>query len=613
MSETKKQVTELTDVTIRFAGDSGDGMQLTGTQFSDNTAIFGNDLATFPDYPAEIRAPAGSLAGVSSFQIQFSNRDIHTPGDDLDVLVSMNPAALKVHLADLKENGMIIINDANFTKRNLQLAGYDSNPVDDGSLSNFRVIHVDMTKLVTIATEEIGLSPKLVARSSNMFALGIVYWMYGRKFDNTIKFIKDKFSSKPDISEANVRALNAGFNYGETIEVIKTSFHISKAVFEPGTYRNMMGNMAVAYGFLAAAQSSGLNLFYGGYPITPASDILHYLSGYKHFNVKTFQAEDEIAGVVSAIGAAYAGDLAVTATSGPGMALKTEAIGLAIITELPLVIVNVQRGGPSTGLPTKTEQSDLLQAMWGRHGEAPCAILAASSPADCFEATYEACRIALKYMMPVILLTDGYIANGSEPWKLPDLDKLPKLTTRRVTDPEGYQSFDHSSEILARPWAIPGTPGMEHRIGGLEKSDGLGHVSHNPLNHHHMVKLRQKKVDIIAKEIPDEIPFGDTSGDLLVLGWGGTKGALRSAVARARGEGKSVSHVHLRYLNPLPNNLGELLLKYKKVLIPELNLGQLAIIIRAKYLVDTISFSKLQGKPFTITEVYQRIIKEIEG
>ncbi len=613
MSETKKQVTELTDVTIRFAGDSGDGMQLTGTQFSDNTAIFGNDLATFPDYPAEIRAPAGSLAGVSSFQIQFSNRDIHTPGDDLDVLVSMNPAALKVHLADLKENGMIIINDANFTKRNLQLAGYDSNPVDDGSLSNFRVIHVDMTKLVTIATEEIGLSPKLVARSSNMFALGIVYWMYGRKFDNTIKFIKDKFSSKPDISEANVRALNAGFNYGETIEVIKTSFHISKAVFEPGTYRNMMGNMAVAYGFLAAAQSSGLNLFYGGYPITPASDILHYLSGYKHFNVKTFQAEDEIAGVVSAIGAAYAGDLAVTATSGPGMALKTEAIGLAIITELPLVIVNVQRGGPSTGLPTKTEQSDLLQAMWGRHGEAPCAILAASSPADCFEATYEACRIALKYMMPVILLTDGYIANGSEPWKLPDLDKLPKLTTRRVTDPEGYQSFDHSSEILARPWAIPGTPGMEHRIGGLEKSDGLGHVSHNPLNHHHMVKLRQKKVDIIAREIPDEIPFGDTSGDLLVLGWGGTKGALRSAVARARGEGKSVSHVHLRYLNPLPNNLGELLLKYKKVLIPELNLGQLAIIIRAKYLVDTISFSKLQGKPFTITEVYQRIIKEIEG
>ena len=613
MSEIKRKITELTDVTIRFAGDSGDGMQLTGTQFSDNTAIFGNDLATFPDYPAEIRAPAGSLAGVSSFQIQFSKRDIHTPGDELDVLVAMNPAALKVHMGDVKVHGMIIINDANFTKRNLQLAGYNSNPVEDGTLNNYRVINVDMTRLVTFATEDIDLTSKLVARSSNMFALGLVYWLYGRKFDNTVKFIKKKFSKNPDIAEANVRALIAGFNYGETLEVIKTSYHVSKATFEPGTYRNIMGNMAVAFGFLTASQNSGLELFYGGYPITPASDILHYLSSYKNFHVKTFQAEDEIAGVVSAIGAAYAGNLAVTATSGPGMALKTEAIGLAVITELPIVIVNVQRGGPSTGLPTKTEQSDLLQAMWGRHGEAPCVVIAANSPADCFEASYEACRIAVKYMIPVILLTDGYIANGSEPWRIPDVNSLKKITTTRVTKSDGFEPYDHSSDVLARPWAIPGTPGLEHRVGGLEKSDGSGNVSHNPQNHHYMVQLRQNKVDIIAKDIPNEVPYGDTSGDLLVLGWGGTKGALRSAVNRARENGKSVSHIHLRYLNPLPNNLGELLLKFKKVLIPELNMGQLATIIRAKYLVETISFSKLQGKPFTTTEVYQRIITEIGG
>ncbi len=613
MSEIKRKITELTDVTIRFAGDSGDGMQLTGTQFSDNTAIFGNDLATFPDYPAEIRAPAGSLAGVSSFQIQFSKRDIHTPGDELDVLVAMNPAALKVHMGDVKVHGMIIINDANFTKRNLQLAGYNSNPVEDGTLNNYRVINVDMTRLVTFATEDIDLTSKLVARSSNMFALGLVYWLYGRKFDNTVKFIKKKFSKNPDIAEANVRALIAGFNYGETLEVIKTSYHVSKATFEPGTYRNIMGNMAVAFGFLTASQNSGLELFYGGYPITPASDILHYLSSYKNFHVKTFQAEDEIAGVVSAIGAAYAGNLAVTATSGPGMALKTEAIGLAVITELPIVIVNVQRGGPSTGLPTKTEQSDLLQAMWGRHGEAPCVVMAANSPADCFEASYEACRIAVKYMIPVILLTDGYIANGSEPWRIPDVNSLKKITTTRVTKSDGFEPYDHSSDVLARPWAIPGTPGLEHRVGGLEKSDGSGNVSHNPQNHHYMVQLRQNKVDIIAKDIPNEVPYGDTSGDLLVLGWGGTKGALRSAVNRARENGKSVSHIHLRYLNPLPNNLGELLLKFKKVLIPELNMGQLATIIRAKYLVETISFSKLQGKPFTTTEVYQRIITEIGG
>ena len=613
MSTVKKNISEVDGATIRFAGDSGDGMQLTGSQFSDNTAIFGNDLATLPDFPAEIRAPKGSLAGVSSFQLQFSNKDIHTPGDDLDVLVAMNPAGLKVHLGDLKDNGMLIINTANFTSKNLKLAGYEENPLDDELLEGYQAIKVDMTKLVATALEKIELSSKLKARSTNMFALGLLYWLYGRSLDSSVNFIQKKFAKAPDIVEANIKALNAGYYYGETLEIIKTTYKVNKAKFEKGKYRNIMGNNALALGLLTAAQRSGLDLYYGGYPITPASDILHYLAQYKNFGVKTFQAEDEIAGVVSAIGAAFAGDLAITATSGPGVALKSEALGLAVITELPLVLVNVQRGGPSTGLPTKTEQSDLNQAIYGRNGEAPMVVLAPATPADCFMMAYEACRIALKYMIPVILLSDGYIANGSEPWKIPDINTLPDMETRILKKKEGFAPFNHGNPDLARPWALPGTPGMEHRIGGLEKWDETGHVSYDPENHQKMVELRQEKVDIIARDLPPAKPFGKESGDLLVIGWGGTHGALRSAVETAQSEGMSVSHLHLRHLNPLPQNLGEILVKFQKVMIAELNLGQLANIIRAKFLVDAVGLNKVQGKPFTQTEVFNKITKLVKG
>ncbi len=613
MNTVKKKISEVDGATIRFAGDSGDGMQLTGNQFSDNTAIFGNDLATLPDFPAEIRAPKGSLAGVSSFQLQFSNKDIHTPGDDLDVLVAMNPAGLKVHLGDLKDNGMLIINTANFTSKNLKLAGYEENPLDDELLEGYQAIKVDMTKLVATALEEIELSSKLKARSTNMFALGLLYWLYGRSLDSSVNFIQKKFAKAPDIVEANIKALNAGYYYGETLEVIKTTYRVNKAKFEKGKYRNIMGNNALAFGLLTAAQRSGLDLYYGGYPITPASDILHYLAQYKNFGVKTFQAEDEIAGVVSAIGAAFAGDLAITATSGPGVALKSEALGLAVITELPLVLVNVQRGGPSTGLPTKTEQSDLNQAIYGRNGEAPMVVLAPATPADCFMMAYEACRIALKYMIPVILLSDGYIANGSEPWKIPDVNTLPDMETRILKKKEGFAPFNHGNPDLARPWALPGTPGMEHRIGGLEKWEETGHVSYDPENHQKMVELRQEKVDIIARDLPPAKPFGKESGDLLVIGWGGTHGALRSAVETAQSEGMSVSHLHLRHLNPLPQNLGEILVKFQKVMIAELNLGQLANIIRAKFLVDAVGLNKVQGKPFTQTEVFNKITELVKG
>ena len=613
MSTVKKNISEVDGATIRFAGDSGDGMQLTGSQFSDNTAIFGNDLATLPDFPAEIRAPKGSLAGVSSFQLQFSNKNIHTPGDDLDVLVAMNPAGLKVHLGDLKDNGMLIINTANFTSKNLKLAGYEENPLDDELLEGYQAIKVDMTKLVATALEKIELSSKLKARSTNMFALGLLYWLYGRSLDSSVNFIQKKFAKAPDIVEANIKALNAGYYYGETLEVIKTTYRVNKAKFEEGKYRNIMGNNALAFGLLTAAQRSGLDLYYGGYPITPASDILHYLAQYKNFGVKTFQAEDEIAGVVSAIGAAFAGDLAITATSGPGVALKSEALGLAVITELPLVLVNVQRGGPSTGLPTKTEQSDLNQAIYGRNGEAPMVVLAPATPADCFMMAYEACRIALKYMIPVILLSDGYIANGSEPWKIPNVNTLPDMETRILKKKEGFAPFNHGNPDLARPWALPGTPGMEHRIGGLEKWEETGHVSYDPENHQKMVELRQEKVDIIARDLPPAKPFGKESGDLLVIGWGGTHGALRSAVETAQSEGMSVSHLHLRHLNPLPQNLGEILVKFQKVMIAELNLGQLANIIRAKFLVDAVGLNKVQGKPFTQTEVFNKITELVKG
>ena len=607
MATVKKKVSELDVATIRFAGDSGDGMQLTGNQFSDNTAIFGNDLATLPDFPAEIRAPKGSLAGVSSFQLQFSNKDIHTPGDDLDVLVAMNPAGLKVHLGDLKDNGMLIVNTANFTKKNIDLAGYEGNPLESNSLEAYQLIKVDMTQLVTTALADSGLSSKLMSRSSNMFALGLLYWLYGRNMDSSIEFIQNKFATKPEIVDANIKALNTGYYYGETLEVIKTTYRVNKATFEKGTYRNIMGNNALAFGLLAASQKSGLDLYYGGYPITPASDILHYLAQYKHFGVKTFQAEDEIAGITSVIGAAFAGDLAVTATSGPGVALKSEALGLAITTELPLVLVNVQRGGPSTGLPTKTEQSDLNQAMFGRNGEAPMVVLAPATPSDCFNMAYESCRIALKYMIPVILLSDGYIANGSEPWKIPDVDSLQEIETHITTKKNGFAPFNHDNQNLARPWGLPGTPGLEHRVGGLEKWDETGHVSYDPDNHHKMVELRQQKVDIIANDIPKCKIYGKSKGDLLVVGWGGTHGAIRSAVESAQSEGLSTSHLHLRHLNPLPKDLGEILVKFQKVMIPELNLGQLAMIIRSKFLVDVISLCKVQGKPFTQTEIYHKI------
>ena len=613
MSTINKNISEVDGATIRFAGDSGDGMQLTGSQFSDNTAIFGNDLATLPDFPAEIRAPKGSLAGVSSFQLQFSNKNIHTPGDDLDVLVAMNPAGLKVHLGDLKDNGMLIINTANFTSKNLKLAGYEENPLDDELLEGYQAIKVDMTKLVATALEKIELSSKLKARSTNMFALGLLYWLYGRSLDSSVNFIQKKFAKAPDIVEANIKALNTGYYYGETLEVIKTTYRVNKAKFEKGKYRNIMGNNALAFGLLTAAQRSGLDLYYGGYPITPASDILHYLAQYKSFGVKTFQAEDEIAGVVSAIGAAFAGDLAITATSGPGVALKSEALGLAVITELPLVLVNVQRGGPSTGLPTKTEQSDLNQAIYGRNGEAPMVVLAPATPSDCFMMAYEACRIALKYMIPVILLSDGYIANGSEPWKIPNVNTLPNMETRILKKKEGFAPFNHGNPDLARPWALPGTPGMEHRIGGLEKWEETGHVSYDPENHQKMVELRQEKVDIIARDLPLAKPFGKESGDLLVIGWGGTHGALRSAVETAQSEGMSVAHLHLRHLNPLPQNLGEILVKFQKVMIAELNLGQLANIIRAKFLVDAVGLNKVQGKPFTQTEVFNKITELVKG
>jgi 2-oxoglutarate ferredoxin oxidoreductase subunit alpha len=607
MSTLKKSSLDIDVATIRFAGDSGDGMQLTGSQFSDNTAIFGNDLATLPDFPAEIRAPKGSLFGVSSFQLQFSNKDIHTPGDDLDVLVAMNPAGLKVHLGDLKDNGMLLVNTANFTAKNLKLAKYEENPLENGSLDGYQLISVDMTNLVTTALKDTGLSSKIMVRCTNMFALGLLYWLYGRSMDSSIEFLQKKFASKPEIVDANIKALNTGYYYGETIEAIKTTYKVNKASFKPGTYRNIMGNNALALGLLTASEKSDLNLFYGGYPITPASDILHYLAQYKQFGVRTFQAEDEIAGITSAIGASFAGNIAVTATSGPGVALKTEALGLAIITELPIVLINVQRGGPSTGLPTKTEQSDLNQAIFGRNGEAPLVVLSAATPSDCFNMAYEACRIALKYMIPVILLTDGYVANGSEPWKLPDLDSLKSIETRLTTQKDDYAPYKHDKDTLARPWAIPGTPDLEHRIGGLEKWDVSGHVSYDPENHQEMVELRQKKVNIIANDLPVVKPFGDSSGDLLVIGWGGTHGAIRSAVELARNSDQSVSHLHLRYLNPLPKKLGDILLKYKKVLIPELNLGQLAMILRSKFLIDIISLSKVQGRPFNKNEILNKI------
>ena len=612
MGKTFKTIDE---AVIRFAGDSGDGMQLTGGRFTETTAIVGNDLSTLPDFPAEIRAPAGSLAGVSAFQLKFSSKDIHTPGDKPDVLVAMNPAALKVHQKDLIPGGTIIINTDAFVKKNLNFAGYESNPVEDGSLDDyFTVIPIEMNKMVTAACDGLDLSGKLVLRTKNFFALGVLFYMYDRPLDATESWLKKKFAGKDAIIEANTRSMHAGHNYADTTELFTTRYKVEKASLPPGTYRNINGNLATSLGLLAASEKSGLDIFLGSYPITPASDILHTLSAWKHFGVKTFQAEDEIAGVTSAIGAAYSGNLAVTTTSGPGIALKGEAIGLAIMTELPLVVINVQRGGPSTGLPTKTEQSDLNQALYGRNGEAPMPVIAAATPGDCFYAAYEACKVAISHMTPVMLLTDGYLANGSEPWNIPEVKELDPIKVDFADKPNAdgdFLPYMRDEKTLARPWAIPGTPELEHRVGGIETAENTGHVSYDPENHHRMVTLRQEKVERVKDDLPKTDIYGENAGDLLILSWGGTYGACRSATETLQDEGKKVSHVHLRWISPLPKDLGEILINFKNVLIPEINMGQLLRLIRSEYLVDAKGLNLVRGRPIGAATIVERVKEEI--
>ena len=606
-----KNFKTIDEAVIRFAGDSGDGMQLTGGRFTETTAIVGNDLSTLPDFPAEIRAPAGSLAGVSAFQLKFSSKDIHTPGDKPDVLVAMNPAALKVHQKDLIPGGTIIMNTDAFVKKNLNFAGYDSNPAEDGSLDDyFTVIPIEMNKMVKAACEDLDLNGKLVLRTKNFFALGVLFYMYDRPLDATEAWLKKKFAGKDAIIEANSRAMHAGYNYADTTELFTTRFKVEKATLEPGTYRNINGNYATSLGLLAAAERSGLELFLGSYPITPASDILHTLSAWKHFGVKTFQAEDEIAGVTSAIGAAYTGSLSITTTSGPGIALKGEALGLAIMTELPLVVINVQRGGPSTGLPTKTEQSDLNQALFGRNGEAPMPVIAAATPGDCFYAAYEACRIAVKYMTPVMLLTDGYLANGSEPWNIPEVEKLEPFDVKYAQSSgsnEEFYPYLRDEKTLARPWAVPGTPGLEHRVGGIETEANTGHVSYDPENHHNMVVARQEKVNRVQHDIEKTEIFGKESGDLLILSWGGTFGACRSAAETLQENGKDVSHVHVRWISPLPKDLGEILIQFKNILVPEINLGQFLRLIRSEFLVDAKGLNLVRGRPIGAATIIEAV------
>ncbi len=609
-SETSKQVVKVESATVRFAGDSGDGMQLAGTQLTNTSALAGNDIATFPDFPAEIRAPRGTLAGVSGFQIHFASTDIYTPGDRLDTLVAMNPAALKTNLADLEPGGMLVVNEDAFDPKGLEQAGFQENPLEDGSLEQkYRLFKVSMTKLTRLAVDGLGLSQKEADRCRNFFAMGLVFWMYGRSLEPTRRFIESKFGSKPTIADANLRALAAGRNYGETTDAFVSSFRVDRADLPPGRYRNMTGNQALAWGMVAVAKQSGSELFLGSYPITPASDILHELSRFKHFGVRTFQAEDEIAAMTATVGAAFGGAMAITTSSGPGIALKGEAMGLGVMLELPMIIVNIQRGGPSTGLPTKTEQSDLWQAMFGRNGECPMPVIAARSPADCFDVAQEAWRIAVRFMTPVILLSDGYIANGSEPWRIPDIKSLLSFEVQHPAAREDGEPFMpyQRNERLARPWAIPGTPGLMHRIGGLEKQDGTGNVSYDPVNHQHMTNVRAQKVANIADDIPLQEVMGDESGDVLVISWGGTFGACVTAVRHLQAQGKSVSHAHLRYLNPLPRNLGKLIRGFDQVLVPELNMGQLLMLLRAKFLVDAQGLNKVQGKPFSVGEIEQRI------
>ncbi|NLX53594.1 MAG: 2-oxoacid:acceptor oxidoreductase subunit alpha [Planctomycetaceae bacterium] len=610
---TSKQFIQLEGATVRVAGDSGDGIQLLGTQLTNTSALLGNDVATFPDFPAEIRAPRGTRAGVSGFQVQFSSHDIFTPGDHLDTLVAMNPAALVTNVTDLKPGGLVIVNEDAFNAKEFKLANLDHNPLEDGSLAGYQVIRVPMTALTRKAVEELELGVKIADRCRNFFAMGLVYWLYGRDLSATLRFIRSKFGNRPDIVQANEKALRAGWDYGETTEAFACSYRVDPARLPPGSYLNLMGNQALAWGLLAAAELSGKDLFLGTYPITPASDILHELTKLKHFGIRTFQAEDEIAAVCAAIGAAFGGAMAVTTTSGPGMALKSEGIGLAVMLELPLIVVNVQRGGPSTGLPTKTEQADLFQAVYGRGGECPLPVLAAASPADCFDVAQEAWRIAVRFMTPVMLLSDGYIANGSEPWRIPRLEDLPRVEISHpepVTDGQVFLPYDRDKR-LARPWALPGTPGLMHRIGGLEKQNRTGIVSYDSDNHEAMVQLRARKVAHVASDIPLQKLDGPPAGDLLVVSWGGTFGACTTAVRRCQAEGLSVGHVHLRYLNPFPRNIGELLRSYKRVLVPELNLGQLRTFLAATYLVDAVGFNKVKGKPFAVGELVDRIKAEL--
>jgi 2-oxoglutarate ferredoxin oxidoreductase subunit alpha len=601
--ERGRDVEELERVTIRFAGDSGDGMQLTGTQFTRTAAVFGNDISTLPDFPAEIRAPAGSLPGVSGFQISFSSSDIHTPGDQPDVLVAMNPAALKTNIGDLPAGGALIVNSDAFTQANLNKAAYSSNPLTDGSLKPFTVFEIPISTLNERSLDGLEMTSKQKDLTKNFFALGLMFWLYERTMDPTIHWIDSKFGARPIVADANKRALKAGYAFGETTEAFHTHYRVKPAKLPPGTYRNITGNEAAALGFLAASKLADRQLFYGSYPITPASDILHQLSGYKAFGVKTFQAEDEIAAIGAAIGASYGGALAMTASSGPGIALKTEAMGLAVMVELPLVVIDVQRAGPSTGMPTKNEQADLLQVMFGRNSDSPLPIVAPATPGECFDYAIEACRLALKYMTPVVYLSDAFLATGSEPWRIPSLADLPDISVANATDPTTYRPYLRNPDTLARPWAVPGTPGLEHRIGGLEKADVTGNVSYDPDNHHLMQLQRQAKVAGIADDIPPLEVFGPETGDLLILGWGSTYGAIRSAVERLHADGQPVAHAHLRYLNPFPANTEAVLRGFKRVLIPEVNLGQLSLLIRAKFLVDAVGYNRVRGKPFRIAEI----------
>lgn len=604
-----KQVEVVSGITVRLAGDSGDGMQLLGTQLTNTSALSGNDVATFPDFPAEIRAPRGTRAGVSGFQVQFASHEVHTPGDILDALVAMNPAALITNYKDLRKGGLLVVDEDSFAAKDLKLANLQTDPLEEPWVENYRLVKVPITKLTRQAVADLGLSVKESDRCRNFFAMGLVYWLYGRDMDATMRFIESKFGKLPAVRQANENALRAGWAFGETTELLGQSYKVESADLPPGKYRNIMGNQALAWGLMTAAQLSKKEMFYGSYPITPASDILHELCKYKNYGVCTFQAEDEIAAVCASIGASFSGSMAVTTSSGPGIALKAEAMGLAVMMELPMIVIDVQRGGPSTGLPTKTEQSDLLQLLYGRNGDAPVPVLAASSPGDCFYTAIEAWRIATQIMIPVVILSDGYIANGSEPWSIPDVSTMaPIVISHPPALAEGEEFLPYErDEMLARPWAIPGTPGRMHRIGGLEKQDGTGNVSYDPENHENMTRIRAQKVANVAKIIPAQEVMGPDEGDLLVLSWGGTKGACHTAVSRAQKAGRSVAHCHLRHMNPFPANLGDILGKYKKVLIPELNTGQLRLLIRGKFLVDAIGYNKVQGKPFTVTELVEQI------